>query len=60
MPKAASPALSTGTGSGVPATDQRCFTRPQCAGYDIGTVERRLNDPDAPLILTLFLPEVAR
>jgi len=38
-PKHGSPAIDAGTGTGVPAIDQRGVTRPQGDAYDMGAVE---------------------
>jgi CSLREA domain-containing protein len=51
IPKAGSPALDVGTGSGAPTVDQRGIVRPMGTGVDIGSVEVCPQPPGAPYAL---------
>ena len=58
MLRTGSPAIDGVLGANAPMFDARRVSRPQGAGYDIGSVERRGGDSD--LAPRLFLPFLRR
>lgn len=60
LPKAGSPAIDGVIGTNAPMDDQRGFSRPVGAGYDIGAVERQPDDSARELNQRVRLPLVVR
>jgi hypothetical protein len=55
LPAADSPAVDGVLGNDAPPSDQRGVARPQGAGFDIGAVERRLEDDIWKVLLTMVV-----